>query len=257
MTTPDPRTAALLAAYRDELLRWNRQINLLSRRDAAATADHLIEQCAAAFDMWWEASGAGLASGGRLRWFDLGSGGGLPALVWLALLAGRGVRPDATLVEPRAKRAWFLERLAKLPGAPAFRVVEARWGDGVGFLAPPPGSGDDDAAPAGTPILFTLKALRLPEAMVLGGLGEALAPGSLAPGTEIEIVRFQPAVGVTAAGLARELGVPAAGQAHVSEELHFEAGAPRYLAPSGASRAAGPAGLFVTRHRLTGEDLAE
>lgn len=258
MATPDPRTAALLGAYRGELLRWNRQINLLSRRDTAATADHLIGQCADAFELWWEASGSGLAAGGRLRWFDLGSGGGLPAFVWLALLAERGVRAEATLVEPRAKRAWFLERLAQLPGAPKFGVVAARWGDGVGFLAPPGAAAGADAAPAETPILFTLKALRLPEAMILGGLGEALPLENLAAGAEIEIVRFQPAVGVTAAGLAKDLGVPAAGESHASEELQLRASEARFLAPPAGVRAVdGAAGLFVTRHALVGVDRGE
>lgn len=250
MATTDPRTAGLLAAYRDELLRWNRQINLLSRQDAATKAEHLIAQCADAFEMWWDASGAALAAGGRLRWFDLGSGGGLPAFVWLVLMSGRGVSAGATLVEPRAKRAWFLERLAKLPGAPAFSVVAARWGDGLAFDALPGPAGEDGRE---SPILFTLKALRLPEAMVLSGLGEAMAPEKLAPGVEIEIVRFQPAVGVTAAGLAADLRVPAAGQAHACEDLRLLAAEPCFLAPGGQPDSAG---LFVTRHRLLGVELA-
>jgi hypothetical protein len=129
----DGRTRELLGAYRAELLRWNQQINLLSRRDAEGTADTLIRQCLDAFEMWWLASGAELTAGGALRLFDLGSGGGLPAFVWLAQLKARGVVTRATLVEPRAKRAWFLERLTHLPGAPAFEVVASRWGDRLAF----------------------------------------------------------------------------------------------------------------------------
>lgn len=244
MTTPDPRDpAGLLAAYRAELLRWNQQINLLSRRGAAAAADQLIGQCADAFDLWWGAAGAQLASGGKLRWFDLGSGGGLPAIVWLARLAGRGVDVEATLVEPRVKRAWFLERLARLPGMPAFGVVAARWGEGTrrpGGLA------------AETPILFTLKALRLPERAVLGGLSAAIPPADLAVGVEIDIVRFQPATGVTAAGLAVDLVVPAAGTEHACGGLRFRSGGGRHLAPPPPG-APGAAGLFVTGHQYLGE----
>lgn len=243
MTTPDPRDpTGLLAAYRAELLRWNRQINLLSRREAPATADQLIAQCADAFELWWGAAGARLAAGGRLRWFDLGSGGGLPAIVWLALLAGRGVAAEATLVEPRSKRAWFLERLARLPGAPAFRVAAARWGE----CAPAPRSGD-----AGVPILFTLKALRLSEAAVLDGLRAVIPAADLVEGTQISIVRFQPAVGVSAAGLAAELEVPAVGEEFTCGELRFRSGGGRYLAPAapGVPRAAG---LFVTGHHYVG-----
>ncbi|MBM4129901.1 hypothetical protein FJ250_02580 [bacterium] len=243
MTTPDPRDpAALLAAYRAELLRWNRQINLLSRRQAPASADQLIGQCAEAFELWWGAAGAQLAAGGRLRWFDLGSGGGLPAFVWLVLLAGRGVTVEATLVEPRAKRAWFLERLARLPGAPEFRVAAARWSEGA--PAPRTTSG------AGTPILFTLKALRLSEAAILGGLGAAIPPADLGAGARIDIVRFQPATGVSAAGLAAELEAPAAGVAHVCAGLRFRSGGGRYLAPD--APAPGAAGLFVTSHEYLG-----
>lgn len=235
--------AGLLATYRAELLRWNRQINLLSRRDTAAAADRLIAQCADAFDLWWGADGAELVAGGRVRWFDLGSGGGLPAFVWLALLAGRGVAVEATLVEPRTKRAWFLERLARLPGAPDFRVVAARWGEG----AYPVVSADE------SPILFTIKALRLPESAVLGGLEAAVPASARAPGGEIGIVRFQPAENVTAAELAAELEVPAAGEAFACGGLGFRSFGGRYLAPQGAEGVrVGAAALFVTRHQFLG-----
>jgi hypothetical protein len=238
-----------LAAYRAELLRWNRQINLLSRRDAPAAADQLIAQCADAFDLWWGSAGAELAAGGRVRWFDLGSGGGLPAFVWLVLLAGRGVEVEATLVEPRTKRAWFLERLARLPGAPGFRVVAARWGEGAY-----PEAGADNS-----PILFTLKALRLSEAAILGGLEVAVPAMARAPGADIGIVRFQPAEGVTMAGLSAELEVPAAGEAFSCGGLGFRSFGGRYLAPAGkagagAGAGAGAAGLFVTRHQILGAD---
>ncbi|MBK7190711.1 MAG: class I SAM-dependent methyltransferase [bacterium] len=147
----DGRTRELLGAYRAELLRWNQQINLLSRRDAEGTADTLIRQCLDAFEMWWLASGAELAAGGTLRLFDLGSGGGLPAFVWLAQLTSRGVATRATLVEPRAKRAWFLERLTHLPGAPAFEVVASRWGDRLAFGSFGPETPPADAAAPWSP----------------------------------------------------------------------------------------------------------
>lgn len=230
----------LLVAYRAELLRWNRQINLLSRRDTAAAADHLIAQCVDAFDLWWAGAGAELTAGGRLRWFDLGSGGGLPAFVWLAMLAARGVAVEATLVEPRAKRAWFLERLSRLPGVPAYRVVAARWGEGT-YPA--------TAGPA-DPILFTLKALRLPEAAVLGELGAAIPPGGIAAGAAVSIVRFQPATGISAGALAADLDVPPDGAERAFGGLLFRAAGCRFLAPE--TPAPGDAGLFVTHHELLG-----
>jgi hypothetical protein len=240
-------TRGLLGAYREELLRWNRQINLLSRRDPEATADVLIRQCVGAFDLWWGASGQALVGGaGALRMFDLGSGGGLPGFVWLTLLAEQGVAVTAMLVEPRAKRAWFLERLARLPGGTPFMVVAARWGE-----APPPAvpAAAAAAATAKTPILFTIKALRLPESAVLGGLGVAAPVLRPAPGTPVEVARFQPTVGVTAAKLARALEIPAPGERFLAGGCALEAGERRLLVPTRrGQRSATAAGLLVSRH---------
>lgn len=232
--------APTFEAYRAELLRWNRQINLLSRRQPEATADALIGQCVEAFGVWWTASGAELAAGGALRVFDLGSGGGLPAFVWLSLLGARGVACEATLFEPRAKRAWFLERLRLLPGAPAYTVLAARWGAA--------------AAAAGSvgeaPILFTLKALRLSETAVLGGLAGFGGAGGTAPGVSVELVRFQPGAGVTAMGLARDLEIPAPATRFRADALDFESRDCRFLPPARP----GPrgAGLLVSRHGVVG-----
>jgi hypothetical protein len=241
------RTRGLLGMYRDELLRWNRQINLLTRRDPEATAETLIRQCIGAFDLWWGASGQALVgAGGTLRVFDLGSGGGLPGFVWLALLAEHGVVSVATLVEPRVKRAWFLERLARMPGGPTFVVVAARWGETA-----PPGATPALTADSGdqTPILFTLKALRLPEAAILGGLSVATPALRPAPGVPVELVRFQPTVGVTAAKLARTLEIPAPGERFLAGGWSFEAGERRLLVPQRrGQRSATAAGLLVSRH---------
>lgn len=236
-----PATAAWLAAYRAELLRWNRQISLVSRREPERVADALLRQCVDAFAMWWEQSGAQLATGGRLRLFDLGSGGGLPAMAWLALLAARGVICDATLVEPRAKRAWFLERVGQLPGAPPFRVVAARWGEaGEAGAAAVAGAGRE------APIVLTIKALRLVEDVVLGGLAAWFEAPVLPEGVPVEIVRFQPAVRVAQAVLARDLEIPAPETAFAAGGRGFRAAASRLLLPV----AAGPdaAGLLVSRH---------
>ena len=246
------RTRGLLDQYRDELLRWNRQINLLSRRDPEATADTLIRQCIGAFDLWWGASGQALVGGGgggggALRVFDLGSGGGMPGFVWLALLAEQGVATTAMLVEPRVKRAWFLERLSRLPGGTSFAVVAARWGEpAAGAVAKPAAP---ESATANTPILFTIKALRLSESAVLGGLSAAEPILQPAPGTLVEVARFQPTVGVTAAKLARALEIPAPGERFVAGGWAFTAGERRLLVPTKrGQRSATAAGVLVSRH---------
>lgn len=267
-TTPEwglplaPAMARLLGAYRGELLRWNRQINLLSRRDPEGTASALIRQCAAAFALWWGASGARLAggaaeggpaptpaaAGGALRVFDLGSGGGLPAFVWLALLAERGVAVRATLVEPRQKRAWFLERLRRLPGAPAYDVVAAPWDAGAAAVAVVGGEAAADTAP----ILFTLKALRLSETSVLAPLPAALGAGGVAAGRAVEIVRFQPDADLDVAALARELGIPAAGAVPATGEVAWASEGHTFLVPGAdgpAAAAVAAAALLVSRHR--------
>lgn len=233
--------APTFEAYRAELLRWNRQINLLSRRQPDATADTLIGQCVEAFGVWWAASGAGLAAGGALRVFDLGSGGGLPAFVWLTLLGAHGVACEATLFEPRAKRAWFLERLRLLPGAPAYTVLAARWGEAAAA-----------AGPAGeAPILFTLKALRLTESAILGGLDGVCGAFGPAPAIQVELVRFQPGTGVTASGLARDLEIPAPGTRFRAGSRQFVSLDCRYLPP--ARSGARGAGLLVSRHGVSAE----
>lgn len=236
-------TTQVLSAYRGELLRWNRQINLVSRRDPEAIAEGLIRQCVGAFDRWWEASGSELVGpAAALRVFDLGSGGGLPAFVWLTLLKERGVRARATLVEPREKRAWFLERLGRLSGAPEYDVIAARWGEAA--IAP---VAEESA------ILFTLKALRLSESAILGGLAVAAGAPPPRPGAGIDIVRFQPTAGVTVAGLAAVLETPPAGARHGAGFWNFESRGARLLMPAaGAPDAGYGAGLFVSRHAALG-----
>jgi hypothetical protein len=237
-------TVQVLGAYRNELLRWNQQINLVSRRNPEAVAEGLIRQCVGAFDRWWDASGAELVGPtATLRVFDLGSGGGLPAFVWLALLKERGVRARATLVEPREKRAWFLERLGRLRGAPEYDVIAARWGEAA--ITP---VAEESA------ILFTLKALRLSESAILGGLAVAAGAPPPRPGVGIDIVRFQPTEGVTVAGLAAALETPPAGARHGAGFWSFESRGSRLLVPARAAPDASyGASLFVSRHVLLGE----
>ena len=90
-----------LTAYRDELARWGRVHNLTAVLDPARMVPvHLLDSLAL----------APLVRGRTLA--DIGSGGGLPGIP-LAI-----ADPDlaVTLVEPRAKRALFLEHVVRLLG---------------------------------------------------------------------------------------------------------------------------------------------
>ncbi len=95
--TPDQRERLL--AYRDELARWSRVHNLTAVREPGEMVPvHLLDSLAL---QPWLAPGA-LA--------DVGSGGGLPGIP-LAIAA-----PDrlVTLIEPRAKRALFLQHVVRM-----------------------------------------------------------------------------------------------------------------------------------------------
>jgi 16S rRNA (guanine527-N7)-methyltransferase len=89
---------AQLARFETDLLRFGRARNLISRRDPAAQLSSLIaESIAAAF---------AYAPGSARRGADLGSGAGLPGMVWAIL------HPELqwVLIERRRARADFLER---------------------------------------------------------------------------------------------------------------------------------------------------
>ncbi len=109
-----------LSAYLGLLLDANREINLVSRREASAetlVARHLVDSL--------EALPLLPARGAReYRLLDVGSGGGFPALP--LLLVRRDVR--GVLVESTGKKARFLETAIGALGLTA-RAVNARFPD--------------------------------------------------------------------------------------------------------------------------------
>lgn len=110
-----------LLAYRDELARWNRVHNLSGVRDPERmVAVHLLDSLAL----------APLVRGTRLA--DVGSGAGLPGLP-LAILYGH---LEVVLIEPRAKRALFLDHVIRTLGIGNVIVERSRAEDlpaGAGF----------------------------------------------------------------------------------------------------------------------------
>ncbi|MFN2371490.1 MAG: RsmG family class I SAM-dependent methyltransferase [Candidatus Krumholzibacteriia bacterium] len=191
--------AATLAAYRAEVLRWNRRINLISRQQPAGRLDALIDQCDRALTALLGAYPE--LCRGPLLYCDLGAGAGLPGFVWHERLIRQDAGTESWLVEPRDKRAWFLERVARLGGSPAYGVLCGRWGD----VAASPATLRDTA-------LVSLKALRLKDPAVLAGMA-ALRQGSGSLPGRVVIARFHPPDEVWSPDLAAALGWGAAGGA--------------------------------------------
>jgi len=186
----EPRPAELtIEEYRDQVLRWNRQISLITRKDPGEILDRLLAQCHEGLEA---VLGLGLGDG-PVAYFDLGSGGGIPGVVWLVGLKDRGLAPQACLVEPREKRAWFLDRLRGIVGMPNYTVSEARWGD-------------DELDPLQSPVaLISLKALKLTDTEILAGLPQVDGCGRLV------IARYYPPGEPWTPELASELHISASG----------------------------------------------
>ncbi len=208
-----PRVDRTLDAYREQVLRWNRQINLISRQSTTDRLERLILQSRNSWNQLTESETDGFSPKNSLWYFDLGSGAGFPGFIWHLLATADGIPIRTRLVEPREKRAWFLNRLNGLDGVAPLEVLGERWEKACG-------GGLAAANPAGTDpthILISLKALHLTDTEVLGGLIPFLVPTSTAPGSagdlKILIARFYPPDQAWSEELAQDLDIPPSGEA--------------------------------------------
>ena len=212
-----------LQDYMEQVLRWNRQINLVSRQDPRGNLAGLVRQCREA----WSALAAeqDFQPAERLWYFDLGSGGGLPGFVWHALAVEAGLNPATWLVEPREKRAWFLNRLNGVLKDSPVTVLSSRWGQIDDF-----GSHGGKSGPAR--VVVSLKALHLTDSEVLAGLVPALAgaPEAKIP-ARVVIARFYPPEQVWTAVLAEDLEIPAKGRTFTHGGRSFGGRGGAILAP--------------------------
>ncbi|MBG0791496.1 MAG: class I SAM-dependent methyltransferase [Desulfovibrionaceae bacterium] len=106
--------AALLAAYLDQLIKWNKKMNLVGRSDWRAVFDTLVVDSLFLADFL-----AGLRLADKPLCLDFGAGAGLPGIP-LRVLWRDG---DYWLVEVREKRALFMKSALgrlKLPGTSVF-----------------------------------------------------------------------------------------------------------------------------------------
>jgi len=111
----DEKMLALSQRYCEIVLEANRKINLVSRSgDVPHTVERQFLLSIAALDL--------IPSNGGLKWLDIGSGGGFPAIP-LAIF-----RPDISfvLVESIAKKAFFLERTIETLALPNVGVAQER-----------------------------------------------------------------------------------------------------------------------------------
>jgi hypothetical protein len=231
---------ASLGRYQLEVVRWNRQINLVSRQDTQTRVAELIGQCRSAWSRLATAILADWSTEDRIWYFDLGSGGGLPGFVWHVQLLDRWPNSCTWLVEPREKRAWFLERLNQITPTHPLTVWRARWGETppVNETRPP------------QRVLVSLKALHLNELTILEGVSLALAGLETAFDVQLVIARFYPPDQRLNRRLVEDLGIPAqtvsVGRFSCTPTCH------RVLAPAPHARAAvAEAALVISSYRLT------
>jgi len=226
----------ILENFNEELLRWNKQINLISRQDSGDRLAGLINQCLGGHEAvraWLEESNLLAEASGGVCYFDLGSGGGLPGVVWHAMLNSWCEHVHTHLVEPREKRAWFLRRLNRIAEMPGFGVLQGRWGE---VLVEEPGF------PGGDPrvLLVSLKALHLDDNSVLRGLEAAFASSSLdLTGKLVLLARYYPPEQLYDQELVSQLNIPEPGGISAQGDYIYKAtgGEVLGLGPSGAGLA--------------------
>ena len=114
----DDRQAAALLAYLDLLQRWNATYNLTAVRDPAAMWLQHVLDCLAAVPPVL----AALPSNRRARILDVGSGGGLPGVVWAIALP----QAEITCVDTVGKKAAFIRQAAGSLALPNLQARHAR-----------------------------------------------------------------------------------------------------------------------------------
>ena len=212
MTRLEPDTKATIEAYVGQVVRWNSQINLVSRQETGDRLSRLTDQCVDGFESLASTMNTELISRPMVLYFDLGSGGGFPGIIWHCLLSSRSISHRTWLVEPREKRAWFLQRQASLPGIEPFEVIRGRWGES--FARVTVQTSQDVAPPL---FLVSLKALHLTDTEVLEGLVSFMADADMGdvevPGARmVAIARYYPGGTLLADELCKKLHIGPAGE---------------------------------------------
>ena len=124
-----PEALARLVAYVDLIVRWNRVYNLTAVREPAQmVVQHLLDSLAVVPALRGhlanaqQRDGAPNAAVGAPRVLDVGSGAGLPGVVWSIAEPGW----DLTCVDAVAKKAGFIRQVAVELGLPRLHALHAR-----------------------------------------------------------------------------------------------------------------------------------
>ncbi|QXL83865.1 16S rRNA (guanine(527)-N(7))-methyltransferase RsmG [Comamonas sp. NLF-1-9] len=117
----EPRQQEQLLAYLALLQQWNRVYNLTAVRDPGEMlSHHLLDSLAAVAPLRTKLQGRGSAAG--LRLLDVGSGGGLPGVVFAICLP----ELEVTCVDAVAKKAAFIRQAAGALKLPNLHALHGR-----------------------------------------------------------------------------------------------------------------------------------
>ena len=120
----DDTQIGLLMGFLDLLQKWNKVYNLTSVRDPAEMlTHHLLDSLAAVAPLRRQLAQAGQEAGSQaLRLLDVGSGGGLPGVVFAICCP----QLDVSCVDTVAKKAAFIQQAAVMLKLPNLHGIHAR-----------------------------------------------------------------------------------------------------------------------------------
>jgi hypothetical protein len=248
-----------LVDYKRELLRWNKQISLVSRRKSGHILDNLLHQSSCGFsvfhtyvnnfvnnplDNFQGETGDNPVDKtcGDVFYWDLGSGGGLPGVVWSHQILNNTRLAKCYLVEPREKRSWFLERIVSLnlssvvPDGSSVDVIPGRWGEDYSR---------ENQSDSSSLYIISLKALHLADSEVLAGLFSFF--GKSRVNGDVFIARYYPGPQKMDDVLVSSLGLPSvAGDVPCPVGCSFQGCDILPVPPAGFL----PSSLVVSRYKL-------
>ncbi len=117
-------TSSRLSAYLQLIIDWNRRVDLVAPAETAELVErHLVDS----FLAWRTLVDWGAELSGNI--LDVGSGAGLPGIVWAIAAAEAGTETVIHLLEPRDKRVQFLKEARRRLELSSLQVHQQRLED--------------------------------------------------------------------------------------------------------------------------------